>query len=110
MHREFWQREPLLLMLPSGHPETRKRRLSLAALRDGSFLSLQESHCPSRQIFTHGRTTGAAASAPAAPTSPSPPSQVAGSGTTPKATLSNSKAALEEDNWTWVMALLGVVE
>ena len=50
MHRDFWQREPLLLMVPSDHPETKKRRLSLRTLRDEPFLSLQESHCLSQQI------------------------------------------------------------
>ena len=50
MHREFWQREPLLLMVPRDHPETRKKRVSLRALREERFLSLHESHCLSRQI------------------------------------------------------------
>ena len=50
MHREFWQHEPLLLMVPQDHPETRKKRPSLLSLRDERFLSLHESHCLSQQI------------------------------------------------------------
>ena len=50
MRREQWQREPLLLMLPEDHPDARKKRASLRALRGEEFLTLQESHCLSRQI------------------------------------------------------------
>ena len=50
MRREFWQREPLLLMVPQDHPETRKKRASLRALRGENFLALHESHCLSQQI------------------------------------------------------------
>ena len=58
MRREFWQREPLLLMVPLDHPETRKKRPSLRALRDENFLSLHESHCLSQQIETWCRRHG----------------------------------------------------
>ena len=50
LHRELWLREPLLLVVPPDHPETRKKRADLRTLRAERFLSLPESHCLSRDI------------------------------------------------------------
>ena len=50
MRREFWQREPLLLMVPGDHPAAKRGRATPRAWRDEPFLSLQESHCLSQQI------------------------------------------------------------
>lgn len=49
-HREFWQREPLLMMVPQDHPATRGETVSLKAFRDEPFLTLQEGHCLTQQV------------------------------------------------------------
>ena len=49
-HREFWQREPLLMMVPQDHPATRGKRVSLGVFREEPFLTPQEGHCLTQQI------------------------------------------------------------
>jgi LysR family hydrogen peroxide-inducible transcriptional activator len=50
LHRELWAREPLLVALPKEHRLARRRRLSWRDLSEETLLTLQESHCLSRQI------------------------------------------------------------
>ncbi len=50
LQRELWAREPLLLALPREHRLARRRRLTWRDLSEETFLTLQESHCLSRQI------------------------------------------------------------
>ena len=50
LRRELWAREPLLLALPREHRLARRRRLTWRDLAEETFLTLQESHCLSRQI------------------------------------------------------------
>jgi LysR family hydrogen peroxide-inducible transcriptional activator len=42
--------EPLLAVLPHGHPLARRRRLTLEDLRDEPFILLNEVHCLGRQV------------------------------------------------------------
>lgn len=50
LRRRLVLREPLLLMVPQGHPEARKPSPDPGTLREERFLSLQEGHCLSRQV------------------------------------------------------------
>jgi LysR family hydrogen peroxide-inducible transcriptional activator len=50
LHREVWAREPLLVALPKEHRLAGRRRLSWRDLSRETLLTLQESHCLSRQI------------------------------------------------------------
>lgn len=49
-HREFWQREPLLLAVPQDHPAATGQRDAMQVLREEPFLALEESHCLTQQI------------------------------------------------------------
>ena len=49
-HREFWQREPLLMMVPQDHPATRGKRVSLGVFREEPFLTLEAGLCLTQQI------------------------------------------------------------
>jgi LysR family hydrogen peroxide-inducible transcriptional activator len=50
LQRELWAREPLLIALPEKHRLARRRRLTWRDLSEETLLTLQESHCLSRQI------------------------------------------------------------
>ncbi|MGB7790970.1 MAG: LysR family transcriptional regulator [Terrimicrobiaceae bacterium] len=50
LHRELWAREPLLVALPKEHRLAGRQRLSWRDLSKETLLTLQESHCLSRQI------------------------------------------------------------
>ena len=50
LHRELWAREPLLVALPKEHRLAGRQRLSWRDLSRETLLTLQESHCLSRQI------------------------------------------------------------
>ena len=50
LQRELWTREPLLVALPKEHRLARRRRVTWRDLSAETFLTLQESHCLSRQI------------------------------------------------------------
>ena len=50
LQRELWTREPLLVAVPKEHRLARRRRVTWRDLSAETFLTLQESHCLSRQI------------------------------------------------------------
>jgi LysR family transcriptional regulator, hydrogen peroxide-inducible genes activator len=50
LQRELWTREPLLVALPKEHRLARRQQLTWRDLSKETLLTLQESHCLSRQI------------------------------------------------------------
>ncbi|HEY5743492.1 MAG TPA: LysR family transcriptional regulator [Terrimicrobiaceae bacterium] len=50
LQRELWAREPLLVAVPKEHRLARRRRLAWRDLAGEKLLTLEESHCLSRQI------------------------------------------------------------
>ena len=49
-HRELWQHEPLLMVVPEEHPAVKQGQDCVQTLREELFLALEESHCLSQQI------------------------------------------------------------